>query len=139
MSDVIRSILTPLIPQLRIVQIALSSLDANDTGLDDEAARQLGGALNGIQAYLDSFPAAEQVAKGFEQIKEFCDNALDAVKTVIESIVPKEVKVKQLEDILATLNDSHKVYQAKNGKDGQYLAETKAKVKQAIADVQKEK
>lgn len=125
----IKDVLKTVIPTLRIVQISLASLDANDSGLDDAAAQNLLAGINAVQAYLDSFPQGTSVARGYDQIKAYCDNVTNSITLVIASSDTKDSKIRQVSDLSASLADNTRIYPAKNGADAQYLAQAIATAK----------
>lgn len=119
-----KTLLQSIVPTLRVVHIALASLDTNDTGLDDITAREILAASNAIQAYLDSFPQGVKIAQGYTEIKAFCDNALNSLNIVIESDSPIGQKLAQAQNIVNSLTDDSQIYPAKKGKDGELLQKT---------------
>lgn len=124
----VRNILQSIMPSLRIVQIGLETIDTNDTGLDDAAAKQINGGLVAIQAYLDSFPVST-IAKGYEQTKAFCDNVLNSIDVIAVSDLDRVEKVRQVTVLVDTLTDDSLIYPAKKGKDGDKLTQTIVKAK----------
>lgn len=116
----LKEILNSILPTLTIAQIALETLDTNTTGFDDDAAKQVSGLRSAIAGYLNSLPQ-DTAARGYVQIKAFCDNVLNSLEIIIESDLPKTEKVKQAQSLVNDLTDDTKVFPARKGKDGAYL------------------
>jgi hypothetical protein len=127
----VKNLLQSIIPTLRVVQIGLETLDTNDTGLDDAAAKQINGGVVAIQAYLDSFPAST-IAKGYAETKAFCDNVLNSLEIILASDISRDEKRAQAVSLLASLTDDSKLYPAKKGKDGDLIDKTLTQVRAKI-------
>lgn len=131
MSEQVKILLNTIIPTVSLAAVLLENLDTNTTGLDDETAKLMQQFTKSAKALIASLPEST-IARGFEQTKAFCDNVKNTVTVIIASDIPTSNKRFQCQILLDDLSDSSKIWQAKKGKDADYLTRTKTDVQRLI-------
>lgn len=96
-------------------------------------AAELKVAIDALQRAADVPPSSSMVARGYDAIDVFGKNVITALGTLKTSDVSADEKTRQAGELVASLSDPTKVYQAKHGKDADLLASYKTKA-QGLAD-----
>lgn len=137
------SILKLALPFITAAQTALSNLDENSEGWDDQLAQKLKEITGTFITIIGSVPAG--AARGYAEIVQFGNNVIAALDRLIANTeLPHAEKLAEAQVLVASLSDSSKVYQAKKGSDAAALtafkdvAESKLGIIIAQAPVPKE-
>lgn len=133
-TDQLRNILQPMVTYGTTASAILSNLDANQTGIDDETAKKITEVTGVIQSFLASLPVVN-IAQGYAAIKAFCDSVLSSMDLIIASDISQQEKYDNCRVLFESLSDESKVYPARKGKDGEYLAASKAKASVKLAGI----
>lgn len=74
-------------------------------------------------------------ARGYREIKLFCDNIINNIEDIIDSTMTNDEKREAAGAQNVLLYDSGKVYQAQKGSDAAYLAGAKAQAKMLLDSI----
>jgi hypothetical protein len=130
----VKIILQTILPTSAMAAVLLENLDTNNTGWDDDGAKAVQQFNESIKALIASFPESA-TARGYAQTKVYCDNVLNQMRAIADGETPRPQKLTALQLLRDSLDDSDKVWQAKKGKDADYLATARTKANQIIAAV----
>lgn len=120
---------------LRITQPFLELAYTAALLVNPSAAAEIRTAIDALKRASDT-PDRFTIARGIAQVRAFGDNVIDALQHLATATVPNTTeRQRQADDLVHSLSDSTKVWQAKKGTDAALLADYKTRATALAATV----
>ena len=120
------------------LKLALPFLELAYNGalfINPGVAAEIRTAIDALKRAVDVPATGAIAARGYQEIDAFGQNVMASLTQLKESDVSDAEKVKQADDLVRSLSDPTKVYQAQHGKDAQLLQSYKSQAQAAAGAI----